>query len=205
MNKILILLFFTVLLLTVQSCSFTAENSNNNFKQTILGCNSCHSAIAPTANKAPLLNGMDYEYLIEQLQNFRFDKRGANSLLDATQEMSRQVKALQDDEMQSLADYYQNLPIVNSTETVVGDINNGKTLYATHCKGCHSSYFGRFFTNSPKISHLRGSYILTQLILFGANKRHFHIENKHKIKMIEVSKRFNNKELSDITAFIKSK
>jgi cytochrome c553 len=205
MNKILILLFFAVLFLTVQSCSSTAEYANENFKQTILQCNNCHSATVLTAENAPLLGGMDDQYLIEQLENFRFDKRGADSLSDATQEMSRQVKALQDDELPRIADYYEDLPIVNSTETVVGDIDNGKALYATNCEGCHSSSFGRFFTNSPKISHLKGPYILEQLTLFAANKRDFHVENKHKNKMVEVSKRFNNKELSDITAYIKSK
>jgi cytochrome c553 len=205
MNKLLMLSFFAVPFLTVQSCSSTTEYSNENFKQTILQCNNCHSATASTADNVPLLGGMDNQYLIEQLENFRFDKRGADSLSASTQEMSRQVKALQDDELQQIANYYEVLPTVNSTETVVGDINNGKVLYATNCKGCHSSYFGRFFTNSPKISHLKGPYILEQLTLFGANKRHFYTENKHKIKMAEVSKLFNNKELSDITAYIKSK
>lgn len=217
MNKILILSFFAVPLLSVQSCSSTMKYANNNFEQTISQCNSCHVATISTmptmptmptmstAQNAPLLGGMDDEYLIEQLKNFRFDKRGADSLSAATQEMSRQVKALQDDELSRIADYYQDLPITHSTKTLAGDINNGKALYATHCEGCHSSYLGRFFTNSPKISHLKGPYILEQLTLFGANKRHFYTENKHKIKMIEVSKRFDHKALSDITAYIKSK
>ena len=204
MEKILVLSIFVVSLLTIQSCSSTAEDSNVNFKNTILQCNNCHSATSLKAESAPALGGMDDQYLLEQLQNFRFDKRGVDSLSAATQEMSRQVKALQDDELPRIADYYESLPIAHSTETVAGDINNGKGLYAANCEGCHSSYFGRFLTSSPKISHLTGPYILEQLTLFSANKRQFHSENKHKIKMIEVSKRFNNKELSDITAYIKS-
>jgi len=205
MNKILILLFFVIPLITIQSCSSTNEDSNDNFERTISQCNSCHSATTPIAKNTPLLDGMDDEYLIEQMKNFRFNKRGVVRLSDATQEMSRQVKALQDDELLRIADYYEDLPIVNSIETVAGNINNGKALYTTNCEGCHSSYFGRFFTKSPKISHLKGPYILEQLTLFSTNKRHFYTENRHKIKMVAVSKIFNNEELSDIAAYIKSK
>ncbi|MEH6452353.1 MAG: c-type cytochrome [Psychromonas sp.] len=204
MNKILVLAIFAVPLLIIQSCSSTAEDSHENFKKTISQCNSCHSATASTPDNTPTLAGMDDQYLIEQLRNFRFDKRGTDSLSPVIQEMSRQVKSLQENELPRIADYYKGLPIVNSTETVAGDINNGRALYTANCEGCHSSAFGRFFTKSPKISHLNGPYIFEQLTLFAANKRHFHVENKHKIKMIEVSKIFNNEELSDITAYIKS-
>ncbi|WP_017220857.1 c-type cytochrome [Moritella dasanensis] len=207
MNKILVLAFLTVPLITLQSCSSTVENPHENVKQTVLQCNNCHSATASTSatQNTPLLGGMDEQYLMEQLDNFRVDKRGAGSVSAATQEMSRQVKALQDDELRYIANYYAALPTVDSTETVAGDINNGKALYATNCKGCHSSAIGRFFTDSPKISHLKGPYIFEQLTLFAADKRNFNVENKHKNKMVEVSKLFNSKELSDITAYIKSK
>lgn len=205
MNKILILLLFAITLITVQSCSSTIEDSNDNFKQTISRCNSCHSSSATIGKSAPLLGGLDNKYLIEQMKNFRFNKRGVYSLSDATQEMSRQVKALKNDEIIRIAGYYEDQPIINSIETVVGNINNGKMLYTDNCEGCHSSSFGRFFTKSPKISHLNGPYILDQLTLFRANQRHFYTENKHRIKMIAVSKLFNKEELSDIAAYIKSK
>jgi len=204
MNKILALSVVVVTFIGIQGCSVISKDSHKNFDSTILQCNSCHSASASTPGNAPSLAGMNNEYFIEQLKNFRNNKRGAGTLSPTIKEMSRQVKALQDEELSDIANYYENLPIFNSTETVAGDTNKGKSLYEANCQGCHSSFVGRFFTNSPKISHLKGSYILDQLTLFAANKRHFQDENKHKNKMIEVSKRFNKKELSDITAYIKS-
>lgn len=204
MNKIFVFSFYALMLLTIQSCCFTAKDSNDHFKTTIIQCNNCHSATASMAMNAPALDGMDDEYLIEQLKNFRFDKRGANSLSPATREMSRQAKALQDNELSRIADYYESLSIANSTETVPGNINTGQVLYDTHCGGCHSSFIGRLFTNSPKVDNLNGPYILEQLTLFAANKRNSHVENKHKKKMIEVSKLFSNKEFSDIAAYLKS-
>jgi len=204
MKKKLALLVVTATLLGIQSCSVVLNDSKDNFESTVAQCNSCHSAAASTPGNAPSLDGMNSEYLLEQLKNFRSDKRGFATSSPTIREMSGQAKALQDKGLSVIANYYETLAIVNSTETVAGNINQGKMLYETNCQGCHSSVIGRFFTNSPKISHLKGSYILDQLILFAANKRKFQDENKHKNKMIEVSKRFNKKELSDITAYIKS-
>ena len=72
MKKILVLSVFAVPFLTIQSCSSTAEDSHDNFKKTILQCNNCHSATASTTENIPALGGMDDEYLIQQLENFRF-------------------------------------------------------------------------------------------------------------------------------------
>ena len=199
MNKILALSIFVTLFFTIQSCSSTTDSSNKYLKEVILQCNSCH-----TTENIPSLNGMDAQYLIGQLENFRFDKRGMNSLSPQIQEMSKQAKKLKSNELQAIANYYEALPIIHSTETVPGDIDNGKLLYETNCQGCHSSIIGRFFTNSPQISHLNGPYILEQLSMFSRDERGFYVENKHKIKMREVSKKFSVEELSAITAYLKS-
>ncbi len=124
MNKIFVLSVFAVPFLTVQSYSVMAEDSHDNFNKTVLQCNSCHDSTATSkAENAPSLDGMEYDYLIEQLENFRFDKRGADTLSLATQEMSRQVKALQNDELSLIAGYYEDQPMSHSTETVAGDTN----------------------------------------------------------------------------------
>ena len=201
MNKLLVLSICAVPFFAMQSCSVTKKDSHDNFKQTISPCDSCHSG---TALNAPSLDGMDDEYLIEQIKNFRFDKRGVNSLSSLTIEMSQQAKSLKESDFSRIANYYSKRPVINSPETVSGDINNGKRLYDTNCSGCHSSAIGRFFTNSPKISHLKGPYILEQLALFSKNKRSFYVKNKHKNKMVEVSKLLSHKEHSDITAYLKS-
>jgi cytochrome c553 len=167
-------------------------------------CEICHAIEAKTASIAPQLDGMDAEHLLEQLDNFRKGQRGAGSTDPATQTMIAQVRALNGEQSQAIAEHYADRDRHYSTETVVGNTRNGKGLYSKHCAGCHSSSMGRFFTNSPQITHLDGPYLLVQLKLFAADQRGFVTQNKHKAKMIKLAKGFRDTELADIVAYMKT-
>ncbi len=167
-------------------------------------CESCHAVEAETASIAPQLDGMDAEYLLEQLDNFRKGQRGADSTDPVTQTMIAQAQALNGSQSQAIAGQYADRDRQYSTETVEGNTRNGEGLYSEHCAGCHSSSMGRFFTNSPQITHLDGPYLLAQLKLFAANQRGFVTQDKHKAKMIKLAKRFRDAELADIVAYMKT-
>jgi cytochrome c553 len=204
MIKVILLLFpiLGALVLSLYSCA-SDRNSNKALPEHITQCESCHSIDTNISSIAPSLDGMAYDYIVEQLENFRQSKRGIDSTDAFTRDMSQQAKALSDEQISLIADYYSGRTRQLSNESVSGNVENGEHLYKEQCEGCHSSMLGRYFTKSPRITHLRGSYLLAQLDQFSKNKRLMVEDSKHKLKMVAVAKKLNKTEQSNIVAFIK--
>jgi cytochrome c553 len=131
-------------------------------------------------------------------------KRGLDTNDPLTTEMKQQLNALNKDQLQQLARLYSRRNPLPDSATVPGNSARGKPLYDEHCKGCHSGTIGRFMTKSPDIANMKGPYLLSQLKLFAADKRLFSVAGKHKTKMVKVAKQFNDHDLADIVAYIKS-
>ncbi len=189
------------LLLVFVSCKSYDFNSFSKEKQAVIqSCTVCHSADAKV-NRAPLLEGMEDWYILEQLANFKEGKRGST---EADKLMSVVASSLTAESSEEVAAYFASLEKKSEKSNLSGDIKVGENLYAENCKGCHSKAIGRFFTGSPLMEHLNGDYILKQLKDFRDDKRSFVEVNKHKEKMIVVAKRFNDQQFNDIVAYIES-
>ena len=198
--------FFPILLNDAFAEEYESKDGHNigHLQQVIKQCEACHASNSEIPSTAPVLDGIEAWYLLEQLHNFSNNARGFASTNPIITEMSRQAQGLDDRQLTHIANYYSDRDAIFSKETVLGNSESGENIYKESCEGCHASFFGRFFTGSPKIAHLEGPYLLAQLKLFAADNRLFLEANKHKNKMIEVTKRFSDEELSDIVAYIKS-
>lgn len=190
------------MLLSLFSCA-SDRNSKKAELELVTQCDSCHRIDSKISSIAPSLDGMPESYLVEQLENFRQSRRGTDPTDAVTREMSQQAKALNDEQVSLIGDYYSGRPRQHSNEPVTGDLENGKQLYKEQCEGCHSSMLGRYFTKSPRITHLRGPYLLAQLNQFSKGSRLVMADSKHKEKMVAVAKKLSDREQSNIVAFMK--
>ena len=182
----------------------SGNNTADVLPQQVKQCDRCHSENSTVRSIAPSLDGMSDTYLVEQLENFRQARRGADSADPYTLEMSQQAKALDEEQVARLANYYAGRKRRPSTGTVPGNVGHGEQLYKEKCGGCHSSLFGRFFTRSPRITHLKASYILAELSEFATGERRVKHDSKHKLKMVAVAKQLNDVDRADIVAYIKA-
>jgi len=196
--------FFIGVTLFGPVCVFADANHNGDWlHQQVTQCERCHRMDSQVSSIAPSLDGMDDDYMAEQLENFRQSRRGTDSSDPVEQEMSRQANSLSDKQASKLADYYSGRERHFSNESVPGNAVNGKLLYEKHCEGCHSSLPGRFFTNSPRITYLRGTYLLAQLEKFASGERQVLKDSKHKVKMVVVARQLSDREQADIVAYVK--
>jgi len=206
MNKTL-LGFLAGVSLSVPVCAFSGIDFDGDWlHQQVSQCERCHRMGGRVSSVAPSLDGMDDDYFTEQLENFRQFRRGADSFDPIEREMSERAKSLSDKQISKLADFYSTRKRRFATESVSGSAENGKPLYKKHCKGCHSSVFGRFFTGSPRITHLRGAYLYAQLEKFASGERQVRKDSKHskhKVKMVTVARQLSDRERADIVAYVK--
>ncbi|MDH5427030.1 MAG: c-type cytochrome [Nitrospirota bacterium] len=195
-------MFGALVALSLYSCA-SDRSSSHPLHAQITQCENCHSLATNIPSTAPSLDGMTEDYLEEQLANFKHAKRGIDPTDAMTLSMSQQAKTLSDEQISLIADYYSRRTRQLSKESVSGNAKNGERLYKEQCEGCHSSMLGRYFTNSPRITHLRGSYLLAQLNQFSKSQRVVVEDSKHKIKMAAVAKNLSESDQSNIVAFIK--
>lgn len=201
-EKMVLFPILGALVLSLYSCA-SERNSNQTAHGLVTQCESCHGIDTKISSIAPSLDGMAESYIVEQLENFRQSKRGTDPTDALTRTMSQQAKALSDEQVSFIGDYYSGRTRQLSNELVTGDLESGERLYKEQCEGCHSSMLGRYFTKSPRITHLKGPYLLAQLDQFAKGKRLVVEDSKHKLKMVAVAKKLSDREQSNIVAFIK--
>jgi len=206
---------FTLLLALLIS-PFSVTMADESIQQIVEGCDSCHS---DEHNKvqglsvAPVLNGMPDWYIEKQMENFRTGNRVARGN-DATEiNTAHQSNALNEESLSLVADYYEELelrfsqtrPVEAIANVAQGSANNaqGEAIFEDSCASCHTSFVGRYLTDSPEITHLEGEYLLNQLEAFKKGERRFFDENKHQRKMVERIKNLSTEELLSIVSYIK--
>lgn len=170
-------------------------------KANIQSCQSCHDS----EKVAPSLAGLKYQYMQEQISNYKTAKRGFDSQDLAGKQMRDILKTNDKESLNAILAFYATQKKRFSEQSFEGNISKGKELYLTNCKGCHAGMIGRLFTSSPEIEHQRGRYIYSQLQSFKKSWRLSSDKGKHKEKMILVSKRLSDDNLTDIVAYISSK
>jgi len=196
------LMLGALVVLSLYSCA-SDHGGTYALHEQITPCENCHGMDTKIPSIAPSLDGMADDYIVEQLENFRQSRRGIDPADAFTRDMSQQANALSNEQISLIAHYYSGRTRQLSNESVSGNAEHGERLYREHCEGCHSSMLGRYFTKSPRITHLRGAYLLAQLNQFSTDKRLVVEDSKHKVKMVAVAKKLSESEQSNIVAFIK--
>lgn len=148
-------------------------------------CTVCHG-VQMKGNRsieAPRLSGMDAGYIERQLHAFRNGWRGTHGKDIAGMEMRPMAAILSDAEIAAAARYVNSVSSEPPTETVEGDTDRGKELYAP-CAACHGTNAeGVKALGGPALIGLNDWYLATQLVNFRDGTRGSHPDDTYGAQM----------------------
>lgn len=123
--------------------------------------------------KAPAIAGLDKAYLVQQLKNFQTGARAyhPDDLAGLRMRpMSRTLKT--DEDVELISDLITKMKPTTPASTLgAGDVERGKTLFAT-CAACHGQKGeGNPALKAPMLSYANDWYLQTQLKNFKSGVR----------------------------------
>ena len=165
-------------------------------------CRVCHGV--EEAQRGPILDGMEYWYLYDQLQKFRSGIRGQNPENRSEHLMGIGIKKLQNDlESSYLADWFARQDPKPAVRTVRGDAERGKLFYEARCASCHGEKAeGNRLLAGPALNRLEGWYFLEQMRKFRSDGRGYHPLDETGRMMAAASKGIADSTLKDVVAYI---
>lgn len=149
-------------------------------KKAAAVCAACHmpdgsGSVVPNLEARPRLTGLNPEYIVKQLQDFKSGSRD-----NAT--MKPMATLLSDEQMQDVAHYFASLPVVHKVAdapaaevTAVAErlINHGDwDRYIPPCITCHGQHARGVGTHFPNLNGQSAEYIEQQLHAWRDGKRH---------------------------------
>ena len=165
-------------------------------------CQVCHGV--REAQRGPIIDGMEYWYLLEQLEKFHSGVRGQNPANRSEHLMGIGVKKIKTPvEMAYLADWFSRQEPKPSIHTVKGDRTRGKEFYDQRCASCHGAEAqGNRVMQSPSLTRLEGWYFLDQMRKFRSGDRGYHRSDLSGQVMAAASKDLTDRTLRDIVAYV---
>lgn len=139
-------------------------------------CTACHGAEGQgnRAMNAPKIAGQHGFYVLKQLQHFQSGARGAaqgDAKGRQMAAMSKGPRLASNQALENLVAYVERLPDAKVVETVSGDVDRGKDLYAT-CVSCHGDRAqGLEMMAAPRLAGQNDWYLVVQLENFAVGKR----------------------------------
>ncbi|MGA1101858.1 MAG: c-type cytochrome [Opitutales bacterium] len=170
--------------------------------ELVQGCQVCHGI--KEAQRGPILDGMEYWYLYDQLQKFRSGIRGQNPENRSEHLMGIGVKKINNDlESAYLADWFARQTPKPAVRTVQGDLERGKLFYEARCASCHGDKAeGNRLLAGPALNRLEGWYFLEQMRKFRTGERGYHLLDETGRVMAAASKGISNDSLKDVVAYV---
>jgi cytochrome c oxidase subunit 2 len=169
-------------------------------------CAACHGQQGegnPLLN-APKLAGLDGWYLRRQLKNYKAGIRGAAPDDTFGAQMRGMAATLADDAaVSNVVAYIGSFPLTPASPTIAGNVQHGRSLYAT-CTNCHGSDGqGIWAMNAPRIAGMSDWYIARQLQNFRDGVRGGHPQDFSGRQMAQFSRMLNDEnEITDMVAFL---
>ena len=205
---------------TFDDIFFNAPYVNNETGRTLYAiCASCHGAKGEgnVALNAPKLSEQNSDYIEHQLRQFKNGGRGAHENDLYGKQMAAMTAALTSDAaIRDVAGYIgiirlsvdeTGLPVIpDSTpaeETISGDIDNGRRLYAT-CAACHGQNGRGIWSGfAPRLSGIDDWYLVRQLKNFKEGVRGTHPADTRgkQMAMLSVMLR-DDQAINDVVAYI---
>jgi len=172
-------------------------------------CESCHGvgAEGSQALNAPVLAGLDAEYVARQLRYFQQGLRGAEAEGSPGRAMRDMAALLRDDaQVEAVARYLASLPAVRSPDaTVRGDPARGKQLFHA-CAACHGEDArGNAALGAPALAGQADWYLLRQLEDFRAGRRGSSAQDVSGAQMRAMARSLANAQaLRDVVSYVRS-
>ncbi|WP_265593759.1 c-type cytochrome [Verrucomicrobium sp. BvORR034] len=151
-------------------------------------CIHCHGSKGEgnATLKAPSIAGLPDWYVVAQLQNFQFDRRGVHAADTEGQMMRAISKALTPQQIPEVASHVTQLPRVTPPPANPAvDLARGKELYEERCMECHRyNGEGELVFRSPPLVGFPDWYLTAQLRKFQRGLRGAEIGDEYGKKMI---------------------
>ena len=165
-------------------------------------CLVCHGT--KEAQRGPILDGMEYWYLYEQLQKFHAGVRGQRPDNRSEYLMGVGIRKVKNQvEMAYLANWFANQVPQPAIRTIQGDFAEGKKLYEQRCVQCHGERAeGNQKLQSPALNKLEGWYFIEQMRKFRSGDRGYHPKDEWGKVMAVTSKDLSDWDLKNVIAFV---
>lgn len=179
-GSVFTLLPFAVYAANAVSSPVVDTQSIERGKQTATVCAACHmpdgrGSIVPNVEARPRLTGLNPEYFVKQLHNFKDGMRENAS-------MKPMATMLDDKQMQDVAHYFASLPIVHDAppEADPEQLKLGERLvskgdwdrFIPACSNCHGLGAMGVGTHFPNLRGQSAEYIAQQLHAWKKGTRH---------------------------------
>jgi len=137
-------------------------------------CQACHGVNGQGTRElgAPRLAGLDAEYVVRQLADFRAGRRGSDPSDVPGKQMAEMAMTLSDQQaIEKVAAYVAGLNAPLDAPSVAGDPTAGKASFAT-CAACHGNNAeGNPALQAPRLAGASDWYLLRQLQEFKTGRR----------------------------------
>lgn len=165
-------------------------------------CRICHGT--KEAQRGPILDGMEYWYLAEQMQKFHSGVRGQNPRNRSEYLMGVGTRKIENKvEIAYLADWFANQKPKPAIRTIRGDKVLGKKLYEQRCVQCHGENAeGNRKLKSPALDKLEGWYFIEQMRKFRSGERGYHPQDEWGRVMAVASKGLADWDLKNLIAYV---
>jgi len=193
------LFLLALLTLPVSALAYDKDQAELIFKK----CALCHSHFGQgiPGGRYPRLAGMDEEYMVQALKDFKEGKRW-----DTAMSVISGLPAMTDEEMETVAKYIASInldehaPYFDVHDDKGGDIAKGEELFQDECKTCHGKNAeGKPRKGAPFLKGQYSEYMHRQIAQF-KNKKRDHDRDPED----ETFKDYSDQDLSNIIAYVSS-
>lgn len=172
-------------------------------------CAACHGASGEgnVALNAPKLSGQGGWYLARQLQQFKQGARGTHEKDTFGKMMAPMAASLTDDKaVADVVAYIASLPDTPQAATIQGNVDTGRSRYAT-CAACHGADgLGIHATNAPRLKGMSDWYMARQMRNFRDGVRGASAQDVHGGQMALIAAMLaDDAAIGDVLAYINSR
>lgn len=175
-------------------------------KNLYMVCSTCHG-MGGEGNlmlNAPVTGGQSEWYITRQLNNYRAGIRGTDSKDAFGMQMRPMAMTLADDQaVADVAAYVASLNPAKPSTTIEGNVEAGKTAYAT-CMACHGDKGqGNEILNAPKLAGQHDWYMVRQIKSFKSGLRGSHAKDIYGMQMRPMALLLaTDQQVNDVVAYI---
>src|SRR5690606_12864667 len=169
-------------------------------------CSACHGPQGEgnQALNAPKIAGMEPWYLQRQIELYQQGVRGADPRDLFGMQMAPMARTLANETvLADVAAYVAALPDTPAAQTIIGDAERGRRLYAT-CSVCHGrNGEGAWGTNAPRLAGMSDWYLVRQLENFRQDIRGAHVQDFYGAQMGMMADSLRDEQaMNDLIAYI---
>lgn len=169
-------------------------------------CAACHGQQGEglVALNGPKIAGQEDWYIRQQIHNYKNERRGVNREYIYGTQMKPMADTLVNEQMvENVIAYIQTLPDNPAEQTIDGNVNNGRRIYA-YCAYCHGREGEGLQTmNAPRMAGMTDWYLQRQLVNFREGIRGQHPQDFYGKQMGFMGRTLNNDQMiDDVIAYI---